>query len=145
MVPNICWVASNHTLFLTTSMALMFVNYAAVLTGLEAFIVRRETNRFHFCCNTERDTILNPPYSIFFVTNGGKFSDVSLFKPNSYNVNRLLRGQAVCYFGYRMDLRTDSEKSPFLHLSIVINPLKPNDPYRDRTAPLTSKRCILYI
>ena len=26
-----------------------------------------------------------------------------------------------------------------------INPLKPNDAYRDRTAPLTSKRCILYI
>ena len=27
----------------------------------------------------------------------------------------------------------------------IINPLKPNDPYRGRTAPLTSKRCILYI
>ena len=27
----------------------------------------------------------------------------------------------------------------------LINPLKPNDPYRGRTAPLTSKRCILYI
>ena len=26
-----------------------------------------------------------------------------------------------------------------------VNPLKPNDPYRDRTAPLTSKRFILYI
>ena len=26
-----------------------------------------------------------------------------------------------------------------------LNPLKPNDPYRGRTAPLTSKRCILYI
>ena len=26
-----------------------------------------------------------------------------------------------------------------------INPLTPNDPYRRRTAPLTSKRCILYI
>jgi hypothetical protein len=26
-----------------------------------------------------------------------------------------------------------------------INPLKPNDPYRVRTAPLNSKRCILYI
>jgi hypothetical protein len=26
-----------------------------------------------------------------------------------------------------------------------INPLNPNDPYRGRTAPLTSKRCILYI
>ena len=27
----------------------------------------------------------------------------------------------------------------------VINPLTPNDPYRGRAAPLTSKRCILYI
>ena len=26
-----------------------------------------------------------------------------------------------------------------------IIPLTPNDPYRGRTAPLTSKRCILYI
>jgi len=26
-----------------------------------------------------------------------------------------------------------------------INPLTPNDPYNDRTAPLTFKRCILYI
>ena len=26
-----------------------------------------------------------------------------------------------------------------------INRLKPNDPYMGRTAPLTSKRCILYI
>jgi len=29
-------------------------------------------------------------------------------------------------------------------LSIHINPLKPNDHYRGRTAPLTSKHCILY-
>ena len=28
---------------------------------------------------------------------------------------------------------------------MVFNPLEPNDPYSDRTAPLTSKRCILYI
>ena len=27
----------------------------------------------------------------------------------------------------------------------TFNPLTPNDPYRGRTAPLTSKRCILYI
>ena len=27
----------------------------------------------------------------------------------------------------------------------IFNPLKPNDRYRGRTAPLTSKRCILYI
>ena len=29
--------------------------------------------------------------------------------------------------------------------SWTVNPLMPNDPYRGRTAPLTSKRCILYI
>jgi hypothetical protein len=27
----------------------------------------------------------------------------------------------------------------------MLNPLKPNDPYRGRTAPLTSKCCTLYI
>ena len=27
----------------------------------------------------------------------------------------------------------------------LINPLTPNDPYKGRTAPLTSKRCIVYI
>ena len=30
-------------------------------------------------------------------------------------------------------------------LNFQLNPLKPYDPYRGRTAPLTSKRCILYI
>ena len=28
---------------------------------------------------------------------------------------------------------------------VLLNRLKPNDPYMGRTAPLTSKRCILYI
>ena len=28
--------------------------------------------------------------------------------------------------------------------SQCVNPLTPNDPYRGRTVPLTSKRCILY-
>ena len=31
------------------------------------------------------------------------------------------------------------------HHVLIINPLTPNDPYRGRTAPLTSKRFILYI
>jgi len=31
------------------------------------------------------------------------------------------------------------------NLYVFINPLMPNDPYSGRTAPLTSKRCILYI
>jgi len=30
-------------------------------------------------------------------------------------------------------------------LELNINPLTPNDLYMSRTAPLTSKRCILYI
>jgi len=30
-------------------------------------------------------------------------------------------------------------------VATYINPLMPNDPYRGRTTPLTSKRCILYI
>jgi len=29
--------------------------------------------------------------------------------------------------------------------SYFTNPLKPNDPYRGHTAPLTSKRCFIYI
>jgi len=35
--------------------------------------------------------------------------------------------------------------SPRWHRYCGVNPLAPNDPYRGRTAPLTSKRCILYI
>jgi len=36
--------------------------------------------------------------------------------------------------------------NPFLvQISDVINTLTPNDHYSGRTAPLTSKRCILYI
>ena len=30
-------------------------------------------------------------------------------------------------------------------IRLNLNPLTPNDPYRGRIAPLTSKRCILYI
>jgi hypothetical protein len=33
----------------------------------------------------------------------------------------------------------------FFKLIGALNPLKPNDPYSGRTAPLTSKLCILYI
>ena len=34
---------------------------------------------------------------------------------------------------------------PLYHTSTMINRLTPNDPYMGRTAPLTSKRCILHI
>ena len=32
-----------------------------------------------------------------------------------------------------------------INITLCINRLTPNDPYMGRTAPLTSKRCILYI
>ena len=38
------------------------------------------------------------------------------------------------------DVGQDDEES-----TVNISPLTPNDPYRGRTAPLTSRRCILYI
>jgi len=34
---------------------------------------------------------------------------------------------------------------PLLRCELVLNPLTPNDHYSGRTAPLTSKRCILYM
>ena len=40
--------------------------------------------------------------------------------------------------------RRQVEDNPGIR-SLSINPLTPNDPYRGRTAPLTPKRCILYI
>ena len=46
--------------------------------------------------------------------------------------------------------RTSSEILQIVHSCMNLsqdhlNPLTPNDPYRGRTAPLTSKHCILYI
>jgi len=45
-----------------------------------------------------------------------------------------------------MRLCNDGEISSYVvFIIITINPLMPNDDYSDRTAPLTSKHCILYI
>ena len=38
-----------------------------------------------------------------------------------------------------------SLKQLIIWIFLCVNPLTPNDPYSGRTAPLTSKRCILYI
>jgi len=40
---------------------------------------------------------------------------------------------------------TSLEAHTELHKNLAVNRLTPNDPYMGRTAPLTSKRCILYI
>jgi hypothetical protein len=44
-----------------------------------------------------------------------------------------------------MNMETTSEEIIQLILHPAFNPLKPNDTYRGRTAPLTSERCILYV
>ena len=38
-----------------------------------------------------------------------------------------------------------STAGKFMVVLLSVNPLTPNDPYRGRTSPLTSKRFILYI
>ena len=49
------------------------------------------------------------------------------------------KGNIVCINAWKA-YRGSGEIGP-----LILNPLTPNDPYRGRTAPLTSKRCILYI
>ena len=47
--------------------------------------------------------------------------------------------------GCRAKNKQLSPHTEILSLNNIINRLTPNDPYMGRTAPLTSKRCILYI
>ena len=49
------------------------------------------------------------------------------------------------YYLYSVRDVTAIRYGSFLISSVYINPLTPNDHYRGRTAPLTSKRCLLYI
>ena len=51
------------------------------------------------------------------------------------------RGVLLFAFGFPLKFLS-SKRRP---LTLQINPLTPNDPYRGRNAPLTSKLCILYI
>ena len=52
----------------------------------------------------------------------------------------------LCIFHYcGLEISPLCDKIALRHKCFPINPLTPNDPYRGRTAPLTSKRCILYI
>jgi hypothetical protein len=65
----------------------------------------------------------------------------SKFKKKVYSICRIASEPNLNFF-YRC------ERSQNLAMMIIIvyifNPLTPNDPYMSRTAPLTSKRCILY-
>jgi len=65
-----------------------------------------------------------------------------------------IRFRSSCEIWFRFTLRRCQNVPCWLRVSyvvllvvlrVLVNPLKPKDPYRCRTAPLTSKRCILYI
>ena len=62
---------------------------------------------------------------------------------------KLLLGKCWHHFSFRPNLQTRFSNwkliCKLLTSASVINPLTPNDHYSGRTAPLTSKRCILYI
>jgi len=62
----------------------------------------------------------------------------------------------TAYFGHGRDdegienfgsdnLRKETASRTWAYTVGDLNPLTPKDPHRGRTAPLTSKRCILYI
>ena len=57
--------------------------------------------------------------------------------PNATTASTTMRTLVVCDRHYPL-------QNPVVWTS-TINPLTPNDPYSSHTAPLTSKRCILYI
>ena len=55
-------------------------------------------------------------------------------------------GSCIIYISYTGVLKYCSDIQDDLYFrKIHVNPLTPNDPYSGRTAPLTSKRRILYI
>jgi hypothetical protein len=49
------------------------------------------------------------------------------------------------YGSTSMNISLHQDQLPRTKVVFFINPLTPNDHYSGRTAPLTSKRCILYI
>ena len=63
----------------------------------------------------------------------------ALFCFSNYHVHR--KG----FFEIRRQFGQAASKMFVSPTQNYLNPLTPNDPYMNRTAPLTSKRCILYI
>ena len=70
---------------------------------------------------------------------GKKDSDIAL-------INFVKIGAVKCWGGVGGVNEIDFTRVPRIGSTFwILTTLTPNDPYRGRTAPLTSKRCILYI
>jgi len=63
-----------------------------------------------------------------------------IFELCTVNSHTLLSGLTDSYYRRNLSCFVGN-----VAMGTQFNPLTPNDPYRGRTAPLTSKRCILYI
>ena len=68
---------------------------------------------------------------------------LNLDKTHFIQFNNASKCTSVTEIKYEDEQISIANETKFLGL--YFNPLKPNDPYSGRTAPLTSKRCILYI
>jgi len=89
----------------------------------------------------------------------GKFSEITAVCPNIYRVIKKSLSTWLLYFNHQLHRDflitlyfSSKEKLFFIRVFLLfpsfssyINPLTPNGDYSGRTAPLTSKRCILYI
>ena len=85
-------------------------------------------------------------HSFFILTIGG--SEWSVSRRCHFSAGRDAGGPLKRKMWARERERTRGEEQMLFNYGrnrAVINPLKPNDPYMGRTAPLTSKRSILYI
>ena len=65
--------------------------------------------------------------------------------PSAYKIPTGYRRKSNSITALNRPLGFEEVEAPKFHDNQHINPLTPNDSYRGRTAPLTSKRLILYI
>jgi len=108
----------------------------------------RQTNMNGFLFQQHRPIFLPNPDSYHSTPSDIKTSQPSQ-RPLHPAVHLHVNGSLHLFFGrpnlfYRQEC-VPALTSKYVRASLMLNPLTPNGPYRGRTAPLTSKRCILYI
>ena len=87
---------------------------------------------------TDGSSNIGPSCGVYICTSFLKFSKYNI-KNRAVSLLALI---SVRNFYEHCTFEWNCSDCIYIHF---INPFKPNDPYRCRTAPLTSKLCILYI
>ena len=100
------------------------------------------TSREYFQCTQNTMTIPSFVSRVWCYVQIVTTSPGSFVLPYALNLSSKRKNRVSCAYV----VKGETSLSPCLYpRRSDINPLKPNDRYRGRTAPLTSKRCILYI